>query len=462
MSLPPDLAARPIAARVRALLDLLSAGGDADYIGEPVSQLQHALQAAASGARTGDDELVLAALFHDLGHLADPAAPSMEGLGTVDHQGIGRRRARDVGFSERVAELIGGHVDAKRYQVARRDGYRERLSPASARTLELQGGPMNDTEAAAFQQRADFADVLAVRAWDEAAKDPDADVPGVDSYEPMLRSHLERVEAGVILSGLDRELTEAELDDWRRGHCLVLPGVLAGQALDRLTQWVEDFQERPETAGKWMKYFEQADDRRQLCRIEDVLPHHAGFLELLAGPVLLRMLATLMGESAVLFKEKINLKLPGGAGFQAHQDAPAFTTFGQTYHVTVLVTVDEADERNGCLEFADPLPVGTLLPQDAGGAVHPDTEDSLAWHALPLPAGSVVFFDSWIPHRSAPNRSERPRRGLYVTYNRASEGERRDEYFADKRRVFPPEVEREAGVDYSTTAGQYNVGNPIR
>ena len=142
-----------------------------------------------------------------------------------------------------------------------------------------------------------------------------------------------------------------------------------------------------------MKYFEQADDRRQLCRIEDVLPHHAGFLELLAGPVLLRMLATLMGESAVLFKEKINLKLPGGAGFQAHQDAPAFTTFGQTYHVTVLVTVDEADERNGCLEFADPLPVGTLLPQDAGGAVHENKPRPLIQDldSLPYPDKDLYY-----------------------------------------------------------------------
>jgi hypothetical protein len=74
----------------------------------------------------------------------------------------------------------------------------------------------------------------------------------------------------------------------------------------------------------------------------------------------------------------------------------------------------------------------------------------------------LVFFDSYIPHRSATNDSLRPRRSLYVTYNRAAEGDRRDDYYADKRRSFPPEIERVAGVDYAAQAGPYNLANPIR
>jgi ectoine hydroxylase-related dioxygenase (phytanoyl-CoA dioxygenase family) len=173
-------------------------------------------------------------------------------------------------------------------------------------------------------------------------------------------------------------------------------------------------------------------------------------------------LAELMGQQACLFKEKINYKLPGGAGFTAHQDAPAFDTFGHRYHVTVLVAVDAQTEENGCLAFAEPVPEGTLLAQRPGGAIDAEVEAGLTWRSLPLPAGSVVFFDSYIPHRSDTNRTDTPRRGLYVTYNRAADGDRRADYFAAKRVAFPPEIERVAGVDYLAQAGRYNVGNPIR
>ena len=75
--------------------------------------------------------------------------------------------------------------------------------------------------------------------------------------------------------------------------------------------------------------------------------------------------------------------------------------------------------------------------------------------------GDMLLFDSYVPHGSESNRSPHPRRALYVTYNRQSEGCRRDEYFEHKRANFPPECERVPGVDYSKGGGVYNLGNPI-
>jgi ectoine hydroxylase-related dioxygenase (phytanoyl-CoA dioxygenase family) len=74
----------------------------------------------------------------------------------------------------------------------------------------------------------------------------------------------------------------------------------------------------------------------------------------------------------------------------------------------------------------------------------------------------LLLFDSYLPHRSGPNRSQSPRRALYVTYNRTSEGDVRDAYFDHKRRTFPPEIEREPGKPLSEEAQRYNLGNPIR
>ena len=120
-------------------------------------------------------------------------------------------------------------------------------------------------------------------------------------------------------------------------------------------EWAEDLAARPETPGKWMKYFEAPlhdPEGRQLCRVENFLEYHAGFDRLLRGERILGILSELMGEPAVLFKEKINFKLPGGNGFLAHQDAPAFSSFGQHYHVTMSVSVDRSTPENGCLQVA--------------------------------------------------------------------------------------------------------------
>lgn len=456
--LDPDA---PLAARVDALMRTLAAADDAGYIGEPVSQLAHALQAAARAQATGDEALALAALLHDIGHLAAPDAPDMEGLGKVDHEGIGRRVCDRLGFAPEVGRLVEGHVAAKRY-LARRAAYDGRLSDASRRTLALQGGPMSEAEAAAFEADPLHRAMLRLRACDEAAKVPGADVPGLDHWRPIVEAHLGAREIEAVVAPLRAPLSSAQLDAWRRTHLLVLPGVIRGRGLAALRVWTEDLEARPETPGKWMKYFERGTEARQLCRVEDFVPYHEGFAALLCGEPLMASLAQLMGQPACLFKEKINYKLPGGSGFTAHQDAPAFDAFGHRYHITVLITVDAQTRENGGLEFSDPIDEGTLLPQRADGSIAEAVEAGLRWHPLDLPPGSVAFFDSYIPHRSGPNRSAAARRGLYVTYNRAADGDRRADYFADKRATFPPEVERQPGVDYLARAGRYNVGNPIR
>ena len=78
-----------------------------------------------------------------------------------------------------VIGLVSGHVAAKRYLVATREGYMDRLSPTSKTTLELQGGPMSAAEVTAFEASLYYRDLLRLRSWDEQAKDPDMQVPGL-------------------------------------------------------------------------------------------------------------------------------------------------------------------------------------------------------------------------------------------------------------------------------------------
>jgi phosphonate degradation associated HDIG domain protein len=146
--------------------------GDSDYIGEPVSQIEHMSQAAELAMAEGfDDEVVLAAFFHDIGHICVEGAENMGGFGVVGHEQLGAEYLRRAGFSERMARLVEYHVQAKRYLTLKTPGYYARLSEASRRTLAYQGGVMTEAEAEAFEQDPLCAVSLRMRHWDELAKE---------------------------------------------------------------------------------------------------------------------------------------------------------------------------------------------------------------------------------------------------------------------------------------------------
>lgn len=181
-------------AAVEQVFALYRAHGDADYIGEPVSQLEHMWQAAALAQAAGaEEEVVLAAFFHDLGHLCTVAeAPSMAGFGVVDHERLGADYLRGHGFSERLARLVESHVQAKRYLTYKYPSYRVQLSVASRATLAFQGGVMSAAEAAAFEQDPDADTMLQLRQWDEQAKVADQPVGNLDFLKELALRHLEQ------------------------------------------------------------------------------------------------------------------------------------------------------------------------------------------------------------------------------------------------------------------------------
>lgn len=145
--------------------------GAADYIGEPVSQIEHMSQAAQLAMAEGfDDEVVLAAFFHDIGHICGQGGANMGGYGVVSHERLGADYLRRAGFSERMARLVEYHVQAKRYLTFSQPDYYARLSEASRRTLGYQGGVMSAEEAHAFEQDPLCAVSLRMRYWDEQAK----------------------------------------------------------------------------------------------------------------------------------------------------------------------------------------------------------------------------------------------------------------------------------------------------
>jgi gamma-butyrobetaine dioxygenase len=162
-----------------------------DYLGEPVTVAAHLLQTGALAVRAGaSDALVAAALLHDVGHLVGAVSGRELMTGTDNHHGDSGADWLARWFPPAVTEPVRLHVAAKRYLCAVEAGYFDRLSDASRYTLGLQGGTMSAAEVTEFAVHPHAGDAVAVRRWDDEAKDPDADVPGFDHYRPLLRRAL--------------------------------------------------------------------------------------------------------------------------------------------------------------------------------------------------------------------------------------------------------------------------------
>ncbi|MFZ5970532.1 MAG: phosphonate degradation HD-domain oxygenase [Bacteroidota bacterium] len=184
--------------RLDHLFSLYRQFGDADYIGEPVSQLEHMSQSAQLAINEGyDDEVVLAAFFHDIGHICVQADEQnqMGGFGAKRHEQIGADYLRSLGFPERVAQLVENHVQAKRYLTCRFPNYYQQLSEASKQTLAWQGGPMSEEEARVFEQDPLFETSLLLRKWDELAKETNLPVIDLELLKDKARRVLALEEA---------------------------------------------------------------------------------------------------------------------------------------------------------------------------------------------------------------------------------------------------------------------------
>jgi hypothetical protein len=246
------------------------------------------------------------------------------------------------------------------------------------------------------------------------------------------------------------ELGGSALEHYADKGWVVVPGFFSAAETGQMVRFTDEVCELPEVAGKQMLYREPNlldAEARVFQRVENFCLHHRGFDKLIRGGRLEAAVEQLLGGPAVLFKEKINFKMSGGAGFEPHQDQQAGWSRYAPLFVTALVSIDPATLENGCLEIANCPRQSRLIGQEW----EPLSAAEMAGFGLmPVPTGpgDVVLFDSFVPHASGANLTSNQRRVLYVTYNSASYGDHRVSYYADKRASFPPDIERRPGVAY--------------
>src|SRR5580765_7622228 len=215
-------------------------------------------------------------------------------------------------------------------------------------------------------------------------------------------------------------------DVFQRDGFVVVPGLFDAQEIARSSEWTDELERSPEVPGRSMKYYEPSllrPGERVLQRIENFCPFHDGFAGLCDGDKLRGSVSRLLGEQA------------------------GWSTYADLF-VTAMVSIDATTAQNGCLELCAGQHTRGLL----GEEWKPLTDDDmrrLGGRAVPTQPGDAVFFDSYTPHASAPNLTAERRRVLYITYNRLSAGDHRVQYYADKRKSFPPDIERDPNRTYT-------------
>ena len=224
-----------------------------------------------------------------------------------------------------------------------------------------------------------------------------------------------------------------DLNYWETNGLLCLKRFFSAPCIKRVLESVHDMETRCGDTP-WMSHYEEVNGIPQLCRVEDFIFYQAELKAMIIGEKLIGTVSKLLREDACLYKEKINFKLPGGAGYSPHQDAPAYPHI--KHHITCMVALDSSTKENGCLEFAKAQHMKGLLPMNDEGCLTSDMADTMSWEPCDAEPGDVVFFSSLTPHRSGLNKSSRPRRSLYLTYNALSEGDLRARYYEEKKQTF--------------------------
>ena len=242
-------------------------------------------------------------------------------------------------------------------------------------------------------------------------------------------------------------LEKRQINEFNTNGFVVVRNAFSLEEMQRIIMWTEELANLPEKSGRHWVYHEKSrlDPGIDLVnRIENISPYHAGFREL--SNLLKIPVAQLLDEEAVLFKEKINFKMPGGDGFRPHQDSQAGWEDYASYFINVMVCIDEATIDNGCLQLVSGYQNKGLFRE-----WEPLTEEDMAgmnFVHYPTKPGDLVFFDCYVPHASEPNLTNKIRRLYFATYNRLSEGDNLERYYADKHRTYPPDIDRSPEKEY--------------
>ena len=250
-------------------------------------------------------------------------------------------------------------------------------------------------------------------------------------------------------------LTREQVTAFESKGFVVVKGFFGADEVAGLSAWLDLLRDKEPADGEEAKYYETSpvSGESLLVRIENVIGEaNRAASELLLSAKTRKALTQLLGEAPVLFKDKVNYKLPGCRPDKLHQDQAAGWNAYCDSFVTMAVAVDENRLDNAALSF---MCSGNYEKALMTEEWQPLTEDDPPFQPedeyvlLEADPGDVIFFDAYVPHGSPANTSDRSRRNIFLTFNRESDGDMRARYYADKWASYAPNREQDARADES-------------
>lgn len=250
-------------------------------------------------------------------------------------------------------------------------------------------------------------------------------------------------------------LTQEQVEAFKEKGFIVIKGFFTTAEILKLSAWLDGLRDRQPAEGREAKYYETSpiSGKNILVRIENVIgDHNRAASDLLISEKARNVLTQLLGEAPVLFKEKVNYKLPGCRADKLHQDQAAGWNAYCDSFITMAIAVDENRLDNGALSFMNSGNYERRLMTEEW---RPLTEDDPPYQPedeyvlLEADPGDVIFFDAYVPHGSPANTGARSRRNIFLTFNKESDGDMRAAYYRDKWASYAPNQADEARTDKS-------------
>ncbi|MBT3305919.1 MAG: hypothetical protein HN377_05485 [Alphaproteobacteria bacterium] len=252
-------------------------------------------------------------------------------------------------------------------------------------------------------------------------------------------------------------VSDEQVQEFQDKGFLIFKGFFDTSVMDKVSGFLDDLKDKPPAqtpAGdEEAKYYEESPTTAEkiLVRVENMFGENNPELsQLLISPDVTECLTRLFGEPPVLFKDKVNYKLPGCRPDKLHQDQAAGWNTYCSLFITMGIIVDANRKANGALSF---LKSGNYEKALMSEEWQPLTEDDPPYSPqdeyllLEADPGDVIFFDSYVPHGSPSNNSDFQRRNVYITFNRQSDGDMRTRYYRDKWQNYAPNKAEEARTD---------------
>ncbi|MDA1091064.1 MAG: phytanoyl-CoA dioxygenase family protein [Proteobacteria bacterium] len=239
-------------------------------------------------------------------------------------------------------------------------------------------------------------------------------------------------------------LSHDQLKTFEDKGFIVVKGFYDKAVMAEVSALVDGLMGKEPAVGEEAKYFEQSplSGENLLVRIENVLgDHNAALTDLLLTPKTMACLSQLLGEPAVLFKDKVNFKLPGCRADKLHQDQAAGWNAYCDSFITLGIAVDENRMDNAALSFMNSGNYARNLMTEEWKPLSEDDppftpEDEYV--LIIADPGDVIFFDAYVPHGSPPNTGKRRRRNFFLTFNKKSDGDMKAQYYQDKWKNYAP------------------------